>query len=298
MTFTIRPGLVAGARPLSRLGDDAQPVAYDRFEVRPAGPTIGAEICGVDIGAPVDDELFAQLDRALLEWKVLWFRDQDISGGEHRDFARRWGELEVHPFLPAGEVPEVVRFDKGPNESGYENIWHSDVSWRLEPSLGSVLRCITPAKQGGDTLWADMYMAYQCLDDETKERIEDLRAVHDFTASFGLGMGADKLAEMREQYPPAEHPMVHTHPRTARRLLYVNEVFTTHVVGLEAGESAALLAYLSAQARIPEYQCRFRWEANSVAFWDNRCTQHYAVSDYAPQRRVMERATIIGDRPR
>lgn len=298
MTFTIRPGLVAGARPLSRLGDDAQPVAYDRFEVRPAGPTIGAEICGVDIGAPVDDELFAQLDRALLEWKVLWFRDQDISGGEHRDFARRWGELEVHPFLPAGEVPEVVRFDKGPNESGYENIWHSDVSWRLEPSLGSVLRCITPAERGGDTLWADMYMAYQCLDDETKERIEDLRAVHDFTASFGLGMGADKLAEMREQYPPAEHPMVRTHPRTGRRLLYVNEVFTTHVVGLEAGESAALLAYLSAQARIPEYQCRFRWEANSVAFWDNRCTQHYAVSDYAPQRRVMERATIIGDRPR
>jgi taurine dioxygenase len=204
----------------------------------------------------------------------------------------------VHPFLPAGEVPEVVRFDKGPNESGYENIWHSDVSWRLEPSLGSVLRCITPAQRGGDTLWADMYMAYQCLDDETKQRIESLRAVHDFTASFGLGMDADKLSEMREKYPPAEHPIVRTHPRTGRRLLYVNEVFTTHIVGLEADESAALLAHLSAQARIPEYQCRFRWEADSVAFWDNRCTQHYAVSDYAPQRRVMERATIIGDRPR
>ena len=206
MTFTIRPGLVAGARPLSRLGDDAQSVAYDRFEVRPAGPTIGAEICGVDIGAPVDDELFAQLDRALLEWKVLWFRDQDITGGQHRDFARRWGELEVHPFLPAGEVPEVVRFDKGLKESGYENIWHSDVSWRLEPSLGSVLRCITPAQRGGDTLWADMYMAYQCLDDETKERIEDFRAVHDFTASFGLGMGADKLAEMRSSIRPPSIP--------------------------------------------------------------------------------------------
>jgi taurine dioxygenase len=298
MTFTIRPGLVAGARPLSRLGDDAPPIAYDRFEVRPAGPTIGAEICGVDIGAPVDHELFAQLDRALLEWKVLWFRNQDITGGQHRDFARCWGQLEVHPFLPAGEVPEVVRFDKGPNESGYENIWHSDVSWRLEPSLGSVLRCITPAQRGGDTLWADMYMAYQCLDDETKQWIENLRAVHDFTASFGLGMDADKLSEMREQYPPAEHPIVRTHPRTGRRLLYVNEVFTTHIVGLEADESAALLARLSAQARIPEYQCRFRWEADSVAFWDNRCTQHYAVSDYAPQRRVMERATIIGDRPR
>lgn len=298
MTFTIRPGLVAGARPLSRLGDDAQSVAYDRFEVRPAGPTIGAEICGVDIGAPLDDELFAQLDQALLEWKVLWFRDQDVTGSQHRDFARRWGELEVHPFLPAGEVPEVVRFDKGPDESGYENIWHSDVSWRLEPSLGSVLRCITPAQRGGDTLWADMYMAYQCLDDETKERIENLRAVHDFTASFGLGMDADKLAEMREQYPPAEHPIVRIHPRTGRRLLYVNEVFTTHVVGLEPGESSALIAHLSAQARVPEYQCRFRWEANSVAFWDNRCTQHYAVSDYAPQRRVMERATVIGDRPR
>jgi taurine dioxygenase len=297
MTFTIRPGLVAGARPLSRLGGDATPVAYDRFEVRPAGPTIGAEICGVDLGAPVDDELFAQLDRALLEWKVLWFRHQGITGGQHRDFARRWGPLEVHPFLPAGEVPEVVRFDKGPNESGYENIWHSDVSWRQEPSLGSVLRCITPARCGGDTLWADMYMAYQCLDDETKERIENLRAVHDFAASFGLGMDADQLAEMREQYPPAEHPIVRTHPRTGRRLLYVNEVFTTHVIGLEADEGAALIAHLAAQARVPEYQCRFRWEADSVALWDNRCTQHYAVSDYAPQRRVMERATIIGDRP-
>ncbi len=297
MTFSIRPGLLAGARPLSRLGPDAAATPYRRFEVLPAGPTIGAEICGVDIGGPIDDELFGELDRALLEWKVLWFRDQDVTGAQHRDFARLWGALEVHPFLPAGEVPEVVRFDKGPDESGYENIWHSDVSWRLEPSLGSVLRCVVPALSGGDTLWADMYMAYACLDEETKGRIESLRAVHDFAASFGLNMGPSELAEMREQYPPAEHPVVRTHPRTGRKLLYVNEVFTTEIVGLDAGESASLLAHLCAQSRVPEYQCRFRWEPNSIALWDNRCTQHYAVSDYAPQRRVMERATIVGDRP-
>lgn len=297
MTFTIRPGLVAGAYPIHRLADGAPAKPYDRFDVRPLGPTIGAQIHGVDLGQPLDDDLFAELDRALLEWKVLFFRDQDITGDQHRDFARHWGELEVHPFLREGDVPEIVRFDKGPGETGYENIWHSDVSWRREPSLGSVLRCITPAALGGDTLWADMYLAYECLDDETKARIDGLTAVHDFAASFGLAMAPDELATMRQKYPPAEHPVVRTHPATGRKLLYVNEIFTTHIVGLHRDESDALLAHLTSRARTPEYQCRFRWEPGSAAFWDNRCTQHYAVSDYSPQRRVMERATIIGDRP-
>jgi taurine dioxygenase len=296
VTYTVRPGLVAGPYELHRSAVEIPP--YEHVRLEPYSPTIGAEVLGVDLRKPLADDVRAELDRALLEWKVLFFRDQDLTVEQHRDFAAQWGPLEVHPFLPAGDVPEVVRFDKGADDVGYENIWHSDVSWREVPSLGSVLRCVVPTGVGGDTLWADMYEAYDGLDDETKERIDGLVAVHDFAASFGLALEPDQLAEMQEQYPPAHHPVVRTHPRTGRKLLYVNEIFTTGVVGMEPDEGRALIRTLAATARTPEYQCRFRWTAGSVAFWDNRCTQHYAVSDYFPQRRVMERATIVGDRPR
>jgi taurine dioxygenase len=287
----------AGPRTLRRLPDGVEPEPYTRFTVVAHSPTIGAEIAGVSLAEPLDDELFAELDRALLEWKVLFFRDQPITGEQHRAFARYWGELEHHPFIPQGEVPEIVRFDRGTENQGYENIWHSDVSWREIPSLGSVLRSVAVPAVGGDTLWADMACAYDGLNDEVKERIDGLTAVHDWAHSFGLGMDPERVEQMREQFPPAEHPVVRTHPQTGRRILYVNEIFVSHIVGLEPAESDALLAYLSSRARIPEYQCRFRWTADAVAFWDNRVTQHYAVSDYAPQRRVMERATIIGDKP-
>lgn len=295
MTYVVRPGLVAGPHKLHRTVREPEP--YQRLRLRPCSPTIGAEVLDLDLRDTLDEGMWDELDRALLEWKVLFFRDQQITGEQHRDFARRWGPLEVHPFLASGEVPEVVRFDKGADEVGYENIWHSDVSWRLEPSLGSVLRCLVPASLGGDTLFADMYEAYDGLDDTTKERIDGLIAVHDFAASFGLRLEPDRLAEMREQYPPAFHPVVRTHPRTGRKLLYVNEIFTTEIVGMTADEGRALIRTLAATARVPEYQCRFQWTAGSVAFWDNRCTQHYAASDYFPQRRVMERATIVGERP-
>jgi taurine dioxygenase len=295
MSVTVRPGIVAGPYDLHRTVDEPRP--YERLRLRPCSPTIGAEVLGLDLREPLAPETWTELNRALLEWKVLFFRDQDLTVEQHRDFAARWGPLEVHPFLPAGDVPEVVRFDKGPEDVGYENIWHSDVSWREVPSLGSVLRCVVPTELGGDTLWADMYEAYDGLDDETKERIDDLVAVHDFAASFGQALEPDQLAEMREQYPPAHHPVVRTHPETGRKLLYVNEIFVTGIVGMERDEARALLRTLAATARIPEYQCRFHWEPGSIAFWDNRCTQHYAVSDYFPQRRVMERATIVGDRP-
>lgn len=296
MTITVRPGLQIGPYALRR--STAASAPFDRFGVHPVSPTIGAEITGVDLRERLDDDVFAELDRALLEWKVLFFRDQDLTGEQHRDFARRWGELETHPFLPAGDVPEVVRFDKDARDVGTENHWHSDVTWRIEPPMGSVLRCVEPAALGGDTLWADMYAAYDGLDDDLRARIDDLVAVHDFSASFGKGLDAEKLAEMQVKYPPAHHPVVRTHPRTERRSLYVSEMFTTGIVGLDDDEATALIRELAAQARVPEYQCRFHWEAGSVAFWDNRCTQHYAVSDYAPQRRVMERVTIAGDRPR
>lgn len=287
----------AGPRTLNRLPEGQESRPYRRFTVAPLTPVIGAEIAGVDLREPLDDELFAELHRALLEWKVIFFRAQRISGEQHRAFAARWGELEIHPFLPQGDSPHVVRFEKDAANRGYENIWHSDVSWRVVPSLGSVLRCIECPPYGGDTLWADMACAYDGLPDEVKERIEGLVAVHDFATSFGLGMTPDQVEKLREQYPPAEHPIVRTHPETGRRTLYVNEIFTDHVKGLDPAESEALLDVLLRQARVPEYQCRFRWSPDAIAFWDNRATQHYASSDYFPARRVMERATIIGDRP-
>ena len=292
----------AGPRVPRRVPEGWDDRPYTRFAVRPLAPTIGAEIGGVSLDRPVDDDLFAELDRALLEWKVLFFRDQDITGPQHTAFAAHWGPLESHPFIKVrhaqpDERPEVVRFEKGPKLGGYENVWHSDVTWRECPSLGSVLRAIEVPEVGGDTLFADMAAAYDGLDDETKARIDGLTAVHDWLSTFGLGMDEATRAALRPDFPAAEHPVVRTHPETGRRTLYVNRAFTQHLVGVPDDEGRALLERLWAQATFPEYQCRWHWRAGDVAFWDNRSTQHYASSDYFPQRRIMERITVVGDRP-
>ena len=289
--------LDAGPRPVRRVPDGWDDRPYERITLEPVTPIIGAEVTGVDLRDPLDDATFADLHRALLEWKVLFFREQRITGEQHRAFAARWGELEVHPFLPQGDVPDVVRFERDEANKPSENIWHSDVTWREIPSLGSVLRAIEVPPVGGDTMWADMGAAYDGLPDDVKARIDGLVAVHDFTYSFGLALDPDTLAEMQAKYPPARHPVVRTHPETGRKTLFVNEVFTSHVEGLDPEESDGLLDLLCRQARVPEYQCRFHWRPASIAFWDNRATQHYAAADYWPNRRVMERATIVGDRP-
>ncbi|TVY07806.1 TauD/TfdA dioxygenase family protein [Paenibacillus cremeus] len=291
-------GIKTGARVLRRLPDGVEPKPYTLFTVKPLGPLIGAEIEGVDLREPVSPELHQELNRALLEWKVIFFRNQQITSEQQRAFARLWGELESHPFLPRGNSEEVVRFAKNDQTVGRENSWHSDVSWRLTPALGAILRLIeVPESGGGDTLWADMAAAYDNLSDEVKERIEGLTAVHDFTHAFGVKLPPDELAARQEEFPAALHPVVRTHPETGRRLLYVNPNFTTRIVGLEPDESERLLQLLFRQAHIPEYQVRFRWEPNAIAFWDNRATQHYAVSDYYPERRIAERVAISGDRP-
>ena len=293
-------GLAAGPRRgLRRLpeGEESQP--YDHITVAPCTSLIGAQISGIDLVEPVTPEVFAELDRALLEFKVLFFRDQHrVTGARHRDFAQMWGELEVHPFLPQGDVAEIVRFEKGAENAGVENVWHADVTWREKPALGSVLRAVEVPEAGGDTCFADMAAAYDFLPEHVKTAIRGRVAVHDFTLPFGIGMDPDKLKEMQEKYPAVEHPVVRIHPRTGRRTLFVNGIFTTHIVGLPEEESEELLKLLFQQASVPEYQVRFKWEAGSIAFWDNRAVQHYAVSDYFPQRRVMERAAILGDRPR
>lgn len=286
-----------GPKRMRLTADDAPPATYHHIGVRPVTPFIGADVEGVDLAAPSPEQI-SELKTALLERKVLFFRDQQhVTAHQHRDFAAHWGDLEVHPLLDQGEIPEVVRFDRGQDNPGMENIWHVDVTWQDRPPMGSVLRAIQVPDAGGDTLWSDMGNAYDALPDEIKERIDGLTATHDFTPSFGRSMSPDKLAEMQKRYPPQHHPVVRTHPETGRRLLFVNSLFTTGIDGMDPVEGRELLRRLLDQVKMPDFQVRLRWAPGTVAFWDNRATQHYACSDYFPDRRVMERVAIAGEVP-
>jgi taurine dioxygenase len=272
---------------------------------------IGAELVGVKLADAIhDDGLFAEIRANLLKHRVLFLRDQDISRAEHVAFARRFGELEDHPVAGSDpEHPGLVRIYKSPEQPNdrYENAWHSDATWREAPQFGAVLRCVECPPIGGDTMWANMVLAYENLPAHVKEQIADLRARHSIEASFGAVMPIEKRHALKAQYPDAEHPVVRTHPETSEKVLFVN-AFTTHFTnyhtparvrfGQDANPGASdLLRYLISQAYIPEYQVRWRWKPNSIAIWDNRSTQHYAVMDYAPCHRKMERAGIVGDKP-
>jgi len=266
--------------------------------IDPLTATIGAEIGGVDLAGDLSDDIVAELRRALLEWKVVFFRDQhDLDRDRHVAFGRRFGELEVHPLTPRDQDrPEVFVLPAG-GKNRAPDVWHSDVTWRPEPSLGSILRAVELPPIGGDTLWADMGAAYDLLDDTVRSRVDDLVARHDFTRAFGRGQPPEVQERMRAEHPTVEHPVVRTHPETGRRTLYVNGSFTCGINGLDHADAAALLRQLQHQAEIPDVQCRFRWRPGSVAFWDNRATQHCVSNDFLPARRVMERVTIVGDRP-
>jgi taurine dioxygenase len=273
--------------------------------------SIGAELIGVSLAdAARDDALFAEIKHALLQHRVLFLRDQDITRADHVAFAKKFGALEDHPIVGSHpEHPGLVQIYKTPEGpiDRYENAWHTDATWREAPPMGCVLRCVECPPVGGDTMWANMAAAYDKLPEEIKTRIATLRARHSIEASFGAAMAPDKRLALKAQYPDAEHPVVRTHPETSEKVLFVN-AFTTHFTnyhtpanvryGQDANPGAAdLLRYLISQAFIPEYQVRWRWRPNSVAIWDNRSTQHYAVMDYAPCHRKMERAGIVGDRP-
>lgn len=277
-------------------------LVIEDLTLMPMTPTIGAEVEGVDLTRPLDARTVSVLRQALLDWKVLFFRDQEITTEQHLAFARNFGDLEVHPFAPQKPgYPEVLAITHDAHSRGKENTWHSDVTWRLEPSLGSILRALEIPPVGGDTLFADMYAAYEGLKDEVKAKVEGRVAVHDFV-NFRKGMrkrgvSEEEIAAFDRKYPKVEHPVIRTHPETGRRAIYVNAGFTQHILGMEKAESDALLAHLYAQAAIPEYQCRFRWTPHAIAFWDNRASQHYAASDYFPAVRRMERVTVVGDRP-
>lgn len=270
---------------------------FTRFEPHPLSPAIGAELIGADLTKP-DDTLVSEVRDALLKYKVVFFRDQhELTRAQHLEFGRAFGELEIHPATPKDQPdPEVLKIAHGPNSKGQENNWHSDVTWREEPSLGSILRAIELPEVGGDTLFSNMVLAYDNLDDDLKERICGLTAMHDIARVFSKRLKTEAV-KLHEKFPPQEHPVVRTHPETGERVIYVNIAFTDYIVGMDRDESDKLLQHLYHQAWLPEYQCRFRWAPGSLAFWDNRACQHYAASDYFPNIRIMERVTIAGDRP-
>ncbi|MCH9672338.1 MAG: TauD/TfdA family dioxygenase [Gammaproteobacteria bacterium] len=284
------------------MSSSAQLLNETLIRITPYSQTIGAEVDGVDLQKPLERTTRDQLYAALLEWKVLFFRDQSISTEQHLAFASNFGELEVHPFAPSKPgYPEVLAITHDADAPGQENEWHSDVTWRQEPSLGSILRCIESPERGGDTLFADMYAAYEGLPEHIKEAVEGKVALHDFAAFRRRleknGATEAELTAFDEKYPNPEHPIIRTHPDTGRQGIYVNRGFTRHIVGMKPEDSERLLETLYRQAWYPEYQCRFRWAPNSIAFWDNRACQHYAASDYWPAVRRVERVTIIGDKP-
>jgi taurine dioxygenase len=272
---------------------------------------IGAELTGVNLAdAAHDDGLFTEIKAALLKHRVLFLRNQEIARADHVAFARRFGELEDHPVAGSDpDHPGLVRIYKSPDHPNdrYENSWHTDATWRESPPMGCVLRCVECPPVGGDTMWSNMVLAYEKLPEVIKAQIAGLRARHSIECTFGAAMPIEKRLALKAQYPDAEHPVVRTHPETAEKTLFVNG-FTTHFTNFHTPDnvrygqdftqgSSALLQYLISQAAIPEYQVRWRWQPNSVAIWDNRSTQHYAVMDYPPCHRKMERAGIMGDMP-
>lgn len=275
-------------------------MTYETIDVRPITPRIGAEIHGIDLSQPLGNQTFTEVHDALMEHQVIFFRDQEMTIDEHKAFAKSFGDLHIHPAFGSKDEghPELLsmRTDENSTYAAGTNGWHSDVSADSEPPLGSILYLTEVPSNGGDTLFSSMYAAYGDLSDTMQSFLSGLTGVH---SADHVWDGRQHMSDQKrnDKYPVSEHPVVRTHPVTKRKGIYVNEVFTTHIKDMKRAESQAILAMLYAHIRKPEYHCRFKWQRNSVAFWDNRCVQHYAMWDYHPEVRNGYRFTVKGDRP-
>ncbi len=274
------------------------------FETVPMNPVIGAEIHGLDLSKPLGERTVAGIKQALLDHQVIFFRGQELDPDSHMRLAGIFGELEPpHPIFPKIEShPQIAVLENDENRPPETNIWHTDVTWRDKPPLGSVLYGAEIPASGGDTMWASMTALYEALSPSMQKMLEGLRAVHSIavfanSGNYETSQDAEKMMEVLKLYPPQSHPVIRTHPETGKKALFVNSTFTTHIEGLPLDESAAILKFLYEKVKTPEFQVRFKWEKGSVAIWDNRATQHYAVADYYPQYRRMHRITINGDVP-
>ena len=268
------------------------------IDLRPLTPTIGAEIFGVDLGGEISNQQYDAIHEALLRHLVIFLRDQKMTPEQHKAFGRRFGKLHLHPASPnlLEGHPEILLIqanEKSKRVAG--EVWHSDVSCDPEPPMGSILYMHeTPANGGGDTMFANMYTAFETLSAPMQRFLEGLNAVHDGEHVYRGRYGWN---DSGKTYPRSVHPVVRTHPETGRKALFVNRGFTTAIEGLNRDESDALLEMLYDHAETPEYQCRFKWQPGSVAFWDNRAAMHHAMWDYFPHSRRAHRVTICGDKP-
>ncbi|MEX2481678.1 MAG: taurine dioxygenase [Gammaproteobacteria bacterium] len=275
---------------------------YQHIAVAPCTVAIGAEVSGIDL-ARIDDAAFAEVRRALAEHQVLFFRDQHLDPAAHMAFAGRFGAMEVHEvFKPLEDFPQISVLEHDAERPPISDSWHSDVSYRSEPSMASILYARHIPPNGGDTLWLSACAAYDALSAPLQEFLCGLHAEHDFLGAYGSYFqqqedGAERIARARRETPPVHHPLIVVHPLTGRRVLYVNPTFTTRVLELSPAESTGLLNLLFQHLLKPEFQVRHKWRRDDVAVWDNRATQHYATGDYYPDYRRMHRITVGGERP-
>ena len=277
---------------------------FHSFLAEPYTPCIGATVHGLDLSQPLSALAQTELQSALAQYEVLFFRDQQLTPAQQVAFTRTFGEVhEVKAFFPRlQDQPEIEVVESTAEKPGASNNWHADVTWRDQPPEGTSLYAQLIPPMGGDTLWASMTAAYAALPTDFQAYLETLTALHTWEVSGWPGylLGKDAsglmLQEARAKYPPVTHPVVRVHPITGKKILYVNPTFTTHIHGLPRVQSDALLAQLFALISVPEYQARFRWEAQSLAVWDNRSTQHYAVADFYPQHRKLHRITFTAER--
>ncbi|MDJ0878668.1 MAG: taurine dioxygenase [Halieaceae bacterium] len=268
----------------------------------PVSAVLGAEIEGLDLREPLSESDYQGLRAALVEHEVLFFRNQAIEPAHQQALAERFGPLQTHPaYQTVPGHPAVTILESTPQKPSLIEKWHTDMTFRTHPPMGTMLRSRIVPERGGDTLFASMTAAFDALSTPLQGLLESLSAEHSFEHGFRESLaepgGRERLAQALADNPPVVHPVVRTHPESGRKLLFVNELFTTRICELNAQESEYLLSFLFQHIRSPEFCCRFSWQENSIAFWDNRSTQHKPVNDYFPAHRRMERITIDGDRP-
>ncbi len=273
-------------------------MSFQKISVQPIAAALGAEVSGVNLAEPLDDQIEKEIHDAWMEHQVLFFRDQDIDAAAHTAFARRFGDLHVHPVLPSRSdegFPEIVVLESNEKVPFVADRWHSDVTFEKKPPLGSILHGVVVPPAGGDTMWASMYAAYDGLSDTMQRLLSELSAEHDGSA-FAVIADADQSKELARDMISV-HPVIRTHPITGRKGIFVNQTFTRNIKGMKPSESSTILRFLYRHMESPEFICRFHWRPNSIAMWDNRCTQHCVVTDNITAHRRMERVTICGDEP-
>lgn len=272
------------------------------LDIKPIAGALGAEIGGIDLTANISPEVFTEIRRLLVEYGVIFFRDQNISHAQQKNIAAYFGPLQTHPaYETITGFPEITVLESTPEKPTKIECWHSDMTFRQHPPLGTILRSKIIPPKGGDTMWACMATAYNGLSLPMQNMLEGLTAIHDFRHGFKESLaeagGQERLANAVAKNPPAEHPVVRIHPESGKKVIFVNSLFTTHIVGIPKNESTAILDFLYQHVTTAEYTCRINWQPNCVAIWDNRSTQHKPINDYFPAHRQLERITIDGDKP-